>query len=568
MSQRARLHGTRHLEASAWVRALLGALCGGFLLVACDDDPEETACGPDDGMDAGAAIVSDAGSSDPGAEPNPSSPAPPPLVFQEDYRLQVHYSPPFGWMNDPNGLVFTDSNGLWHLFYQNNPLGNDFGSISWGHAVGDDLTRWQPVGVAIPFGERELIFSGSAVVDRANTSGLCDPEVAARGDCVIAIYTGNVETDTGFDQVQNLAISEDGGFDFRLFEGNPVLDVEEADFRDPKVFFHEPTQRWVMVITLPVQRRVAIYGSPNLIEWELLSDFGPAAAVGGVWECPDLIELPVPDAPGETVWVMPISVNPGHVTGGSGMQYFVGEFDGERFVPIGPTEEPRWVDWGPDFYCATTWSNDPEGERRWIAWMNDWLYASDLPTFPWRGQMSLPRRLALVQRGEALALAQQPEPSIERLRQTPLEASGSAAEITDAVPEDAPDTWELRLEVQGPAEAATELRFTQEGADPYALLRLPGDGTVVLERPPEANAEVNEAFADLSPFGAPLPASDGPLELRVFVDRSSIEVFTADGTVVLTTLVYPLGETTGFELAAPEDVTFDATLWPLRSIWR
>ena len=248
--------------------------------------------------------------------------APASASYQEPFRPQFHFTPAQNWMNDPNGLVY--HKGEYHLFYQHNPFGNTWGHMSWGHAVSRDLVHWKHLPVAIPEEGSEAIFSGSAVVDHENTSGFGSRAEPA----MVAIYTSAYPDD----QEQSLAYSTDRGRTWTKYAGNPVLDDPDREFRDPKVFWYEPAGEWRMVVVKAVQRKVAIYSSKDLKQWEHLSDFGPANAVGGVWECPDLFPLPVDGKRKHTKWVMAVSLNPGGIAGGSGTQYFVGDFDGTRFT--------------------------------------------------------------------------------------------------------------------------------------------------------------------------------------------------------------------------------------------
>ena len=242
--------------------------------------------------------------------------------YQEPFRPQFHYTPAKNWMNDPNGLVYYK--GEYHLFYQYNPFGSQWGHMSWGHAVSRDLVHWRELPVAIPEMGDELVFSGSAVVDKENTSGLG----TERNPPMVAIYTAAKPGS----QAQALAYSTDRGRTFKRYEGNPVLDIGSSEFRDPKVFWYAPEREWRMVVAKAVERKIAIYRSPNLKDWTHLSDFGPANATGGVWECPDLFPLPVDGKRKKTKWVMIVSLNPGAIAGGSGTQYFVGDFDGTTFT--------------------------------------------------------------------------------------------------------------------------------------------------------------------------------------------------------------------------------------------
>ncbi|HXG64115.1 MAG TPA: glycoside hydrolase family 32 protein [Blastocatellia bacterium] len=245
------------------------------------------------------------------------------VSYKEAYRPQFHFTPERNWMNDPNGLVYFD--GEYHLFYQYNPFGDKWGHMSWGHAVSKDLVHWRHLPVALPEEDGVMIFSGSAVVDEKNTSGFGQGGKPA----MVAIYTGYHPSDGRQDQ--RIAYSADGGRTWTKYSGNPVLDIKSTDFRDPKVFWHEPDKRWIMAAALAAERKVSFYASADLKRWTHLSDFGPAGAIGGAWECPDLFELPVDGKPGLKKWGLIVNLNPGGVAGGSGAQYFVGSFDGKRF---------------------------------------------------------------------------------------------------------------------------------------------------------------------------------------------------------------------------------------------
>ena len=340
------------------------------------------------------------------------------VTYQEQYRPQYHFTPASNWMNDPNGMVYHD--GEYHLFYQYNPFGDRWGHMSWGHAVSPDLLHWEHLPVAIPESEGVMAFSGSAVVDWNNTSGFGTADEPP----LVAIYTGH----TGERQSQYLAYSTDRGRTWTVYDGNPVLDIGLKDFRDPKVFWHDEQERWVMVVALPDQYRVSFYASPDLKEWTHLSDFGPAAAVGGIWECPDLFQLPVDGDPDNTRWVLIVNLNPGSMAGGSGTQYFIGDFDGTHFTAEAPAagttsegmamEAALWADYGKDFYAAVSWSDIPEedGRRIWLGWMSNWQYANDIPTSPWRSAQSIPRTLELRTTPEGLRMVQRPVEELQTLR--------------------------------------------------------------------------------------------------------------------------------------------------------
>ena len=274
----------------------------------------------------------------------------------EALRPRFHFTPARNFMNDPNGLVFYK--GEYHLFYQHNPFGQIWGHMSWGHAVSQDMLHWQHLPVALAEQGGVMIFSGSAVVDWNNTSGFCQP-VGADRSCLVAIYTGH----SPGKQTQNLAYSNDRGRTWIKYAANPVVDLGLKDFRDPKVFWHAPTSRWVMATVLADQHKVRFFASPDLKRWQMLSDFGPAGATGGVWECPDLFPLPVDNNSNEIRWVLDVDINPGGVAGGSGGQYFVGSFDGTRFLNENPSSTTLWVDYGKDFYATILVFGHPAHRR-------------------------------------------------------------------------------------------------------------------------------------------------------------------------------------------------------------
>ena len=241
------------------------------------------------------------------------------LVRSEPWRPLYHFTPAKNWMNDPNGMVYHD--GEWHLFYQYNPSGDKWGHMSWGHAVSRDLLAWEHLPLALPEENGIMIFSGSAVMDETNTSGFGKD---GKGP-MVAIYTAHTDKN----QSQALAFSTDRGRTWTKFSANPVLDIGDKDFRDPKVIWHEPTQRWIMTVAWPVPRKVRFYSSPDLKQWSHLSDFGPAGSVAGIWECPDLFPLGIEG--GGAKWVLIVNVGSGAPATGSGGQYFVGDFDGTVF---------------------------------------------------------------------------------------------------------------------------------------------------------------------------------------------------------------------------------------------
>jgi len=449
----------------------------------------------------------------------------------ERFRPRYHFTPPRNFMNDPNGLVF--HNGIYHLFYQHNPEGDRWGHMSWGHAVSPDLVRWSHKPLAIREDEPAgiMIFSGSAVDDRANTSGL---GMGGKGP-LVAIYTGHSKGK----QAQHIASSTDGGTTWTKFAGNPVVDIGSAEFRDPKVFRHWPTDRWIMVTVLATEHKIRFLGSKDLKQWEHLSDFGPSGAVGGVWECPDLFPLAVDGKPGRLKWVLKVDLGDGAVAGGSGGQYFVGEFDGKTFTADDPASPPRWIDFGRDFYASQSWSDIPEsdGRRIWIGWMNNWRYANDVPTAPFRGQCTIPRSLGLRSTPAGPVLVQAPVAELKTLRgtprnlgrvdiaqgTTPIEPGGEALEI-------AVEFEPMEAEEVGIAVRRGDNQETRIGYDA-------AKGTMFVDRRASGDSKFHAGF--VGRHDAPLALEQGRVSLRIFVDVASVEVFGGDGRAAITDLIFP-----------------------------
>ncbi len=311
--------------------------------------------------------------------------------YDQPWRPQYHFTPPKNFMNDPNGTVFYK--GEYHLFYQFNPEGNVWGHMSWGHAVSSDMVHWQnfPVALHEVAGEY-MIYSGSAVVDSNNTSGLCKNPDPQDHSCLVAIYTAAYKDR----QKQHIAFSNDRGRTWTNYSGNPVADLDAPDFRDPNVFWYGPQHKWVMVAVLADERTLVILDSPNLKQWTKRSTFGPAGDAAGQWECPDLLEVPI-EGSSQKKWVLIINRNPGAPAGGTGVRYLVGEFDGTRFTSEVPDTPSLWADWGKDFYATNTWNNAPASDSGpvWIGWFSNWQYANVEPTELWRGGLTIPRTLIL-----------------------------------------------------------------------------------------------------------------------------------------------------------------------------
>ncbi|MFJ5958949.1 glycoside hydrolase family 32 protein [Paenarthrobacter sp. NPDC092416] len=465
------------------------------------------------------------------------------------FRPAIHYTARNTWLNDPNGLVWYQ--GLYHLFYQNNPFDNVWGNMSWGHATSPDLIHWTEQPVAIACDEDEDVFSGSIVVDHGNTSGLGTLEEPA----LVAVYTsafkeGSLHHGT---QAQSLAFSSDGGLTWSKYAGNPVLGRNSAHFRDPKVFRYQGPAGscWIMVAVEAQHQQVVLYRSANLLDWDYLSTFGPANAGGGEWECPDLFPLSVDGDPATIKWVLVVNINPGAVAGGSGGQYFVGNFDGVHFtadsdslVPTGADgtvalSDCLWLDWGRDYYAAVSFSNVPENRRIMIGWMNNWDYANSLPTSPWRSGMSLAREVELATVDGLPRLVQRPV--------LPLGCGKPAYIVQDVelhsflkLPDAVPGTAQL-IDAEILPGTSRTVSFRLLGGSGGSTATVLSFDTVTnqltLDRHNSGNTAFHEKFA--SAESAPVKLDDGALHLRIVVDQCSVEVFAQRGRVVLSDLVFP-----------------------------
>jgi fructan beta-fructosidase len=460
----------------------------------------------------------------------------------ERFRPQLHFTPGKNWMNDPNGMIYYQ--GEYHLFFQYNPQGRRWGHMSWGHAVSPDLVHWTELPLAIPEDDKVMIFSGSVVVDKTNSSGF-----GAGGEPpMVAIYTGAAQP-PGKGQSQHLAYSLDHGRSWQKYAGNPILDLHLEDFRDPKVFWYEPKKTWIMLVSLAAARKISFYQSSDLRNWTHISDFGPAGATDGFWECPDLFPLPVAGSPGKVKWVLKVDSQLSAIAPGGGGQYFVGTFDGTRFTPDpGPISDrgagsPQWIDFGSDYYASMTWSDSPDGRRIALGMMNNWSYGQDIPTGPWRGAMSLPRELTLRSGPDGDTVLQSPLAALAQLRRreeslppTPLVpgrpvklAESSVAEPLEIVCALEPDTsGEMGLTLTtGPAER-TVIRY---------------DGKtrrLTIDRSQSGLLADNPAFA--KPLEAAIQPQDGTVRLHIFIDRSSVELFVDDGAAVMTAQLFPAGK--------------------------
>jgi fructan beta-fructosidase len=495
-------------------------------------------------------------------------------VYDEPHRPQFHFTPEKNWMNDPNGLVYYK--GEYHLFYQYNPLGDVWGHMSWGHAVSTDLVHWKHLPVALAEENSVMIFSGSAVVDWNNTSGLCrnpDPRNPEDKSCLIAIYTAHIE---GTNQSQHIAVSNDRGRTWTKYADNPVLDIGYKDFRDPKVFWHEPTKKWVMAVSVSKEQKVRFYSSPNLKKWVLMSEFGPAGATGDnvLWECPDLFELPVENQAGHKRWVLIVNINPGGAAGGSGGQYFIGGFDGSRFTNDNAKDNTLVVDYGKDFYAGVTFSDIPksDGRRILLGWMSNWQYAQKEPTSPWRTAQSLPRMLSLKRTSAGLRLLQLPIAELKTLRgrhERLLNLKISDGQALNKVKLPSSDGLEIIGQFEVGEKSGPLIRLRTDTQEKETIIGYDAEtGKMYVDRTRSGEVNFHRNFPGR--HNAPLPTDRGKIKLHIFVDRSSVEVFGNDGLAVITDRIFPPSRNQSVELggSGPYARCLSLDIWQLHSAWR
>ena len=464
---------------------------------------------------------------------------------EKQYRPTYHFSPDWGWMNDPNGMVYKD--GEWHLFYQYNPYGSFWGNMHWGHAVSKDLVNWEHLDVvnwehldvALAPDDLGAIFSGSAVVDENNTAGF------GRG-ALIAMYTSD-----GDNQTQSIAYSLDNGRTFTKYAGNPVIMAEDTpDFRDPKVFWDNQTRQWKVV--LAAGQEVQFYSSDNLKDWTYDSSFGLSYGNhNGVWECPDLIRLPFE---GKDKWVLLLNINPGGPYGGSATQYFVGSYDGKTFKCDDLPTVTRWMDYGKDHYAAVTWSNAPEGRTVAIAWMSNWQYANSVPTTQFRSSNSVPRDLSLIRKGKEVILKSTPSPEVEALRGNPVSYTLSTAPVE--LFETPAKAYELVIRFTLQKKDGATFVLSNESGEQVVFSYDPEPQTFSVDRRGSGMVKFSKKFAAVT--AAPTRVG-GRMELRLLVDSASIEAFGED--FAMTNLVFPSAPYNTLRLYG--NLKADVTLYPI-----
>lgn len=455
------------------------------------------------------------------------------VTNREKYRPAYHHTPKYGWMNDPNGMFYKD--GVWHLYYQYNPYGSKWQNMTWGHSTSTDLVNWKSEPIAIEANGLGQVFSGNCVVDKDNTAGFGK-------DAVIAMYTS-----AGASQVQSLAHSEDNGKTFKYYNGSPVI-PNPSEARDPNMFWHEPTRKWVLVLAHSLEKEMQIYTSPDLKHWTLESAFGKGyGSQDGVWECPDLFELPVAGTD-EKKWVLVCNINPGSPMGGSGTQYFVGDFDGKRFTCDDGPEVSKWMDYGKDHYATVSWSNAPEGRRTVIGWMSNWQYANEVPTMQFRSANTLPREMGLFKGPDGgYYVSSTPSPELDKLRGAKKRYKGG--NISSKGKEFAiPELCEISVDYNVSESGTLEFTLCNAAGEEFVMSIDGKRKEFVMDRTKSGLTDFSADFASVTK--APMHRESAKGTLRVYVDKCSVEAFDSEGRFVMTDLVFPTQPYTKLKISA------------------
>jgi sucrose-6-phosphate hydrolase SacC (GH32 family) len=455
-------------------------------------------------------------------------------------RPQFHFTPQKFWTNDPNGLLYHD--GEFHLFFQHNPFDKVWGHMHWGHAVSRDLMHWEELPIAIAE-DTAMIFSGSAVVDKNNAAGFGE-------NAFVAFYTAHRILDPAnpdvYIQTQHIAYSTDKGRTWTKYDKNPVIDLGKKDFRDPKVFWHEESKKWIMAVNLPNEHKTQFYGSTNLKNWDLLSEFGPEGNIAIPWECPDLFSLPVENEPGKQKWVLLISAE-GPYPGFQGMQYFIGEFDGKRFKNDNPADKPMYLDYGRDYFAAVTFNHIPNERRVMLGWISNWAYANQVPTHPWRNGMAIPRMLYLRKEADGYRLLQQPVEMVNDMAKLSTRHLNIELQRIGELVVGNQDKGGDLYDIEGVFEFANDAVFgfkifkseTEETVIRYDAARK----MLYLDRSKSGDLSFSPKFTTLDSVA--IDTQGGNLKLRVLFDRSTVEVFAQDGLYAMSNVVFPSEKSRG-----------------------
>lgn len=468
------------------------------------------------------------------------------VTNREKYRPAYHHTPLYGWMNDPNGMVYKD--GVWHLCYQWNPFGSKWQNLSWGRSTSRDLIHWEHQGAVLEPDGLGMIFSGSSAIDSTNSTGF-------GANSIVAMYTS-----AAVSQIQSLAYSTDGGNTFTTYPANPVLTLE-SEARDPNIFWNNESKQWTLVLANALEKEMLIFTSPNMKQWTLQSSFGKGiGAQDGVWECPDLFQLNVSNT-GEKKWVLLCNINPGGIQGGSATQYFIGEFDGKTFkadTDANGNIPTKWMDYGKDHYATVSWSDAPDKRRTVIGWMSNWQYAAEIPTMQFRSANTLPRDLSLFRYSDGqYYLASAPSPEMLNLRDHSINKS-TRFSVGKKV-----KTFSLPTKNDGICEIVMDLDTRRSSKVTMTLTNKQQEKVIMTYDAQNAQLSFDRTQSGLVNFSQDFPSvtvnptysENGKVSLRIFIDRSSIEVFEKEGRFVQTNLVFPTSPYTTLSLQSNGGMT-------------
>ena len=448
----------------------------------------------------------------------------------EKYRPAYHHTPLYGWMNDPNGMFYKD--GVWHLYYQWNPYGSKWQNMTWGHSSSTDLVNWNHHPAAIEANGLGAVFSGSSVVDTENTAGFGK-------NAVVALYTS-----ADLSQIQSIAHSVDHGHTFEIYPGNPVITLE-SEARDPNMFWDTANNRWVLSLAHALDHEMLFFTSPDLKNWTLQSAFGKGkGAQDGVWECPDLFKLKV-DGTDEEKWVLVCNINPGGPFGGSATQYFVGDFDGTTFKADTDADgniPTKWMDYGKDHYATVSWSGAPDNRRTLIGWMSNWQYAAEVPTLQYRSANTLPREAGLFKNADGqIYMSSAPSPELVNIRDKEIvkvnNKSAGRKKRVFSLPVSNDGVCEILLDLDCRRADSVDIRIANNADESVTLRYNSSDHTLSFDRRHSGIVDFSQDFPAVTV--APTFENDKKISLRIFIDKSSMEVFGNNGKFVMTNLVFP-----------------------------
>jgi fructan beta-fructosidase len=481
------------------------------------------------------------------------------IAYHEQYRPQIHFSPKEKWTNDPNGMVYY--NGTYHLFFQYYPDSTVWGPMHWGHATSADLIHWQQQPIALYPDSLGFIFSGSAIVDKDNTTGFGENGKVP----LIAIFTHHdpkrARAHRNDFQNQSLAYSLDEGKTWIKYSGNPVLkNPGITDFRDPKVMWYEPEKKWIM--TLATNDHITFYSSSNLKEWRKESEFGKElGAHGGVWECPDLFTL---DDNGKKIWVLIVNLNPGGPNGGSATQYFIGDFDGKTFTSSDTTT--RWLDYGPDEYAGITWSNT--GDRKiFLGWMSNWLYANIVPTEKWRNAMTIPRELKLKHAGNNIYVASEPVAELKKIETNEIKVENILIDKNYDLSKKIGAIklpCQINLNMNQPKDFS--LSISNDNNEEVVVGYDKKQNHYFIDRTHSGKHDFHKDFA--AKHIAPRLSKSDKINLTLVIDVSSIELFADDGLSIMTEIFFPSKPYNHINIQSAENPTIEKLEYAaFTSIW-